>query len=192
MAYYQSNSLPPQSSQEAANQFMNGFVDYEGGTPEVQEKVEGQMEIDIDPMLRDAVPAARPSTPGATARGVMPNVNGTAKNEGEEESPIDPALMDFAPQQNNRSSNGVVLPSTETTPAKANKIPQFYGSASKKQPQTPRGLEGSAVKSVSPEATRSAGKRKESSVEATDPETRALIEQLRQENLSTKGLRRRS
>jgi hypothetical protein len=205
MAYFQSNNMPPQSSQEAANQFMNGFVDYEAGGSQPPPKQE--MDIDIDPMLQDAIPAAqvRPHTPVAT-NGVgegngQPLTNGFSKAE---ESPIDPALMELphhTPNHNHDHSNGTgtVLPSTEATPLQQRPAFSAPNSSSKKggpAPQTPR-LDGSAVKSMSPDTARSAkstGKRKERSatLEEADPETRRLIEQLRQEDLQTRGLRRRS
>lgn len=174
-SYYQNNGAPPVSSQDAANQFMNGFVDYEAGQRPGTTK--GETDVDIDPALRDAVAGLR----NAVGEENQPALNGEADHE---------------------QTNGI-LPSTEAsltedaTPDPAEQL--MHESVDEKQRLHTPQLEGSAVKSVSPEGYRktptSNGKqRKESSVtiEDADPETRRLIEQLRQENLQTKGLRRRS
>ena len=82
--YYQSNGAPP-SSQEAANQFMNGFVDYEGGRPGT---AKGEVDMDIDPALQDAVAGLRNAVHDEPAQ-AYPMTNGYGKSE---QPPIDPAF----------------------------------------------------------------------------------------------------
>ena len=196
--YYQSNGVP-QSSQEAANQFMNGFVDYEGGRPGT---AKGEQDMDIDPALQDAIAGLRAAVQEEKAQD-HPVTKGVSKIEQPPFDPaLDPALADAQPGDHEQT-NGIA-PSTE--PSLADDAVSQNGvaaeqPATKARPQTPQ-LEGSAVKSVSPEALRTTpgktpmtnGKRTESSVtiEDADPETMKLIEQMRQENLQSKGLRRRS
>lgn len=204
LGYYSSTvHAPPPSSQEAANNFMNGFVDYDAGQrPPSQHNTKVERDPDIDPMLQDAVAKLNDH----------PVTNGAGSCN---DASFDPALdQAYHHLPNGDQSNGVVVPSTEASSANAappyeadagRQIAQevaFASPAVKKQrPQTPE-LGGSAVKSVSPLAYRttsgktptSNSKRKESSVslEDADPETRRLIEQMRREDLQTRGLRRRS
>ncbi|KIW05702.1 uncharacterized protein PV09_03562 [Verruconis gallopava] len=226
MAYYQSNGGPPPSSHEAANQFMNGFVDYEAGQ-------QPKMEVDIDPLLQDSLAAVQAYNRGAQPpnsetdlpkEGVraekvdhsQPRLgNGDANSQDNvaaqpaSDLVLDPAL-DNAPQSHQRQASSVVLPSTEKSSsklqafgeAKAAESPEDPPSRERRKsstaPRTPL-VNGSKGKSTSPEAQRATpgkapGRRKESSaaLEETDSETKKLIEQMRQENLQSKGLRRRS
>lgn len=201
MAYYSTNGLPPQSSQEAANQFMNGFVDYDAGGDGGQvQKVESRdMEMDIDPALQDAVRGLA-QVDGVDERVEMDQVKVNGASKEVEESPFDPALFNAVPVANHGHTNGV-LPSTEATAFTSVPAPASPANVKRRQssPKTPR-LDGSAVKSMSPDATRKTpstnGKKAERlssvTIEDADPETRKLIEQMRMENLQAKGLRRRS
>jgi hypothetical protein len=204
LAYYQSNGLPPASSQESANQFMNGFVDYEAGQRQPKQ------EMEIDPMLENAIGEVQRYNeergPLMQVEGAM-DVNGWQDNEaprltnGHQEPPLDPALATSPPLDHNHS-NGLIMPSTEDHPLKQQESrevqppsPLVKRRLSSALPQTPK-LNG-AVHSASPEANRGSGKtpsrRKESSVlEEADEDTKKLIEALRQEDLQMRGLRRRS
>jgi hypothetical protein len=203
LGYYSSTAHAPPSSQEAANNFMNGFVDYDAGQrPPSQHNTKVEIDPDIDPMLQDAVAKLNDYS----------TTNGAGRHS---DVSFDPALEQaYQHQPNGDQSNGVVMPSTEASFAKS--VPSYEADAEqqivqevafaspgvkKQRLQTPE-MEGSAVKSVSPLAYRttsgktptSNSKRKESSVslEDADPETRRLIEQMRREDLQTRGLRRRS
>jgi hypothetical protein len=235
LAYYQSNGLPPVSSQESANQFMNGFVDYEAGQP--------KMEMEIDPMLEasftqvqapgEAKHAQSPfedsmDVDGEAHQGDAPSINPDGVDQSLtnginhlQERPLDPALDPSLGQSRQLNhdhddhSNGLVLPSTEDTPLKRQSsrevrpIERFAPEPSSATPVKQRRssallhapLANGAGNSISPEAHRttpgkSANRRisiiPDDVIEETDEVTRKLIEQLRQEDLQTRGLRRRS